>query len=170
MNQKNVSIFLSKLIDFNKDLPLNIFRSNDYVFWFFERPLLDYEEILCNLIDANLKYLKESILITFGDLKDDDFMFYYFENMDELKNLENLENSRLEYPIVITNENGDWLAFESSREELGVIGLNINTTNFSEISNRFNNIFINLDDLDKIKKEGGWYSKAATSFFLNYSI
>ena len=36
---------LSRFVDFNKDLPLNVFIGGGFVFWFFERPLLSFIDV-----------------------------------------------------------------------------------------------------------------------------
>ena len=32
-------------LDFKKDLPDNIFKTTNYCYWFFERPILDYRDM-----------------------------------------------------------------------------------------------------------------------------
>ncbi|RPE31380.1 hypothetical protein EC846_0843 [Acinetobacter sp. BIGb0102] len=168
MNREAIKSLISKNIRLDKDLPFYIFKENNYIFWFFERPLLDYKDILDSLIHINSTNFKEEVFITFGNLNKENFSYYSFRNKDELESIDGLEKSRLEYPIIIMNKNCDWLAFESSREGIGVIALKTNRPDSKEIERKFNKIFITMSELEQIREKEGWYSKVAAALILNY--
>ncbi|WP_246888699.1 hypothetical protein [Pseudomonas chlororaphis] len=57
---------LSAVIDFNKDLPMNVFVGGGFLFWFFERPLLCFFEISEGLISHSVSSFKSDVFIKFS--------------------------------------------------------------------------------------------------------
>lgn len=62
-------LFLDKLsgdVDFDKDLPKNIYFAENLSFWFFERPLLDFHELFLGLISESLCSFESDVFIKFS--------------------------------------------------------------------------------------------------------
>lgn len=57
---------LSKLIDFEKALPANMFFGDELGFWFFERPLFDFLDSFSGLIRVDLLSSNSDVLIKFS--------------------------------------------------------------------------------------------------------
>lgn len=172
MNKDEVKKLFGNVIDLNKDLPSNVFINDDYEFWFFERPIVDYRDMMLGLFSTNFKYFNKTILMSFGNIATDSFDIYQFDNANEEEVYKEIEKSWIEYPTIISNINCDWLAFESAYEEIGVIGFNkknIELTGFLEF---LNENFIKSEDLVRMSNtpESGYFFEAKVfteNYFLN---
>ena len=121
---------LSGVINLNKDLPVNVFVRDGLLFWFFERPLFCFFDVLVGLISESISSFKSNVIIKFsggeplvspcfsidGDDVDKDAFWLS-------KNFEIFFNGKVGYPVILRNSTFDWIAFESSREEFGVIAV-----------------------------------------------
>lgn len=121
---------LMGVIDFNKDLPMNVFVSGGFIFWFFERPLLSFVDIFSGLISESFSSFESDVFIKFsgcGLLADSCFSISRNDvDSDALwisKKSEDFFCGKFGYPIILFNEACDWIAFESAREEFGVIAV-----------------------------------------------
>lgn len=121
---------LAGVIDFNKDLPFNVFVGDGFVFWFFERPLLSFVDIFSGLISESLSSFESDVVIKFsgfGLLADSCFSINKKDvDRDALwmsKKSEDFFGGKVGYPIIVFNEACDWVAFESAREEFGVVAV-----------------------------------------------
>jgi len=67
-SEKSLQIMsdIEKMVDFARDLPANVFRSKGYVFWFFERPLIDFVEGVTELVSASYKDFASDVFISFS--------------------------------------------------------------------------------------------------------
>ena len=69
VEDKDLNSFLDKLsgvINFNKDLPLNVFVGGGFLFWFFERPLLCFFEIFSGLVSNSVSSFKSDVIVKFS--------------------------------------------------------------------------------------------------------
>ncbi|WLH47766.1 hypothetical protein [Pseudomonas beijingensis] len=57
---------LSGMVDFKKDLPTNVFIGNGFVFWFFERPLLDFVNVFSGLVSESLSSFGGDVFVKFS--------------------------------------------------------------------------------------------------------
>ncbi|MFI8481871.1 hypothetical protein ACIGCM_15010 [Pseudomonas sp. NPDC078700] len=128
-----LSCLLSKLsgvLDFNKDLPLNVFVDGDFLFWFFERPILSFFDVICGLITVSISSFKSDVFIKFSGgelLVDSCFSVNGSDVENDLiwigKRSEDFFGGAVGYPIILFNRTHDWIAFESAHEEFGVIAV-----------------------------------------------
>lgn len=121
---------LSGVVDFNKDLPSNVFAGGEFSFWLFERPLLSYFDIVCGLVLVSISSFKSDVLIKFsgGELLAGSCFSVSGDNVKGdlawiSKNSLDFFGGAVGYPIVLFNRTHDWFAFESAHEEFGVIAV-----------------------------------------------
>ena len=57
---------LSGVINLDRDLPMNVFVGDGFLYWFFERPLLCYVEIFVGLILNSVSSFKSDVFIKFS--------------------------------------------------------------------------------------------------------
>jgi hypothetical protein len=121
---------LMKSVNFTKDIPDYIFYSHDYYFWFFERPILDYMDLLEDLAITNDQAFESKLTVCFGRPDHSSFAYFLMENTEN-SDLFDLKTGQRDffggtvgYPITLMNSNLDWIGFESAYEELGIIAVN----------------------------------------------
>mgnify|MGYP001041297469 CR=1 FL=1 len=144
---------LACFIDLSKDLPLNLFFGKDYVFWFFERPLLCFDDIFCGLISESISSYGADVLIKFSGgntLADSCFSVKGNDAGRDArwisKNFENFFDGKVGYPIILFNRTFDWIAFESAYEEFGVIA--VKKSDFhSDFGDYLKSSFISIEGL-----------------------
>ncbi|WP_409316864.1 hypothetical protein [Pseudomonas sp. KCJK9016] len=128
-SEKSLQIMsdIEKMVDFDRDLPANVFRSKGYVFWFFERPLIDFVEGVTELVSASYKDFASDVFISSSGGGETCFLF---DGKDigasaELINsgFRNFFGGEVGYPMVMGDLGFNWLAYESAYEEFGVLAL-----------------------------------------------
>ncbi|AEG02758.1 hypothetical protein [Methylomonas methanica] len=119
---------LCQFVSFEKDLPDYVFSSKHRGIRFFERPILAYEEMLLEILSSNKRHYDSSVFISFGIPKSDEHAIFLidYEKLElSLSVLRSGFNTFFEgtvrYPLLISNMNINWVAFESAYEELGVL-------------------------------------------------
>ncbi|WP_081015312.1 MULTISPECIES: hypothetical protein [Pseudomonas] len=165
---------LSGMVDFKKDLPTNLFVGNGFKFWFFERPLLDFVDVFSELVSESLSSFGGDVFIKFsgeeflvdscfainGDTVDADASWVS-------DNFEDFFGGRVGYPVVLFNGAFDWVAFESLREEFGVIAVKV-----SSFQNGFfeylESNFISCDGLSKMSSSSSVEGLIAKAFEFSY--
>ncbi|MGE8360954.1 hypothetical protein [Pseudomonas sp.] len=121
---------LNGIVNHSTDLPSNVFIGRKFVFRFFERPLFCFNELFCGLISESISSFRSKVYVKFLGVEPvvDSCFCITGGNVDEgvfliNKIFESFDEGRLGYPIVIFSENFEWVAFESAREEFGVIAV-----------------------------------------------
>lgn len=131
---------LSNFVNFATDLPAMIFRASDFEFWFFERPLVSFSDVLIELISASYESFSSAVFIRFGGSSEN--TCFLLEGIDVEGDVEFINKGfrdffagEVDYPMVIGNLEFDWLAFESAHEEFGVLAVkpSLNVSSFSKI-------------------------------------
>ncbi|WP_445765028.1 hypothetical protein [Pseudomonas sp. RIT-To-2] len=121
---------LSEVVDFKSDLPSKVFLENELVFWFFERPLLAFIEVVSGLISKSISSYGVDVFVKFSGDELLDNSCIVFDGCDTENKIlivnddyVNFLGGKVGYPIVLFNESHDWVAFESAHEEFGVIAV-----------------------------------------------
>lgn len=163
---------LKKIIDFDRKFPEYVFKNRKYQFWFFERELILFQDLMKDFIGINNSNFKSKAIIFFGHPDLEKFLYYSFDGaiVTDLEQLSIIfEKKFLESsasPITFTNENFDWLYFESFNEEIGVIavkGKNLNKTPFIDF---LNHALLSSDKIDLLYACG--HGKLADLIKRNY--
>ncbi|MCP2052743.1 UNVERIFIED_ORG: hypothetical protein J3D59_002603 [Pseudomonas fluorescens] len=150
------SLFLNKLscvVDFEKDLPKNIYFAENLSFWFFERPLLDFHELFLGLISESFCSFESHVFIKFSGGEQLAGSCFSIDETDASKDVcwiakgfGDFFRGTVGYPIIICNGRFDWLAYESASEEYGVIALR-GVDRKTSLYDYLNANFISLDEL-----------------------
>jgi hypothetical protein len=120
---------IANAIDFSKDIPEYFLYSRDYNFWFFERELIISQDLFSELVTINNYNFAKKVCVSFGNPNLDEFSYYLFDDSitSDITKLNDIFNEKFlkknTYPIIISNENLDWIGLESLHEELGVIAV-----------------------------------------------
>lgn len=165
---------LSGAIDFNKDLPSNVFVGSGFIFWFFERPLLSFVDLFSGLVSESLSSFESDVFIKFSgrELLADSCFSINGSDIDKdalwvSKKSENFFGGKVGYPIILFNGTYDWVAFESAREEFGVIAVRE-----SILQNSFfqylESSFISSNELAELASGTSADSAIAKAFFSSY--
>ena len=148
---------LSGVVDFDKDLPKNIYFAENLSFWFFERPLLDFHELFLGLISESLCSFESDVFIKFSGGEQLAGSCFSIGGSDAgkdacwiTKGFEDFFKGTVGYPIIICNGRFDWLAYESANEEYGVIALR-GVDRKTRLYNYLNANFISLDELAELE-------------------
>lgn len=133
---------LCQFVNFENDLPNYVFTAKHHGFLFFDRPVLAYEEMLLGILSANKIAYGSGVFISFGVPKSDEYAIFLIDDerlelsLSELSSgFKDFFGGTVNYPLIISNMNIDWVAFESAYEELGVLVV--------DKENKQSNYFIN---------------------------
>lgn len=125
---REVVISLRSLVDFEENLPSNVFKGGNYEYWFFERPLLAFSDLLASLVSASNKSYGSRVYIKYAGDRMVSGSLLEFDGFEVENAAEWIANGRpdffdgdFEYPLMVFNKEFDWLAFEGFNEEFGVI-------------------------------------------------
>ncbi|MGW7775511.1 hypothetical protein ACTWM0_21520 [Pseudomonas machongensis] len=179
VEDKDLNSFLDRLpgvIDFNKDLPANVFVGGGFLFWFFERPLLCFSEVFSGLVSNSLSSFKSDVFIKFSGGERLGNSCFSFDGNDLerdvrwlSKRFESFFDGAVGYPIVLCDSACKWVAFESAYEEFGVVAVKK-----SELQEGFyeylNSNFISMDELAELASSctaEGIIAKALISSYSN---
>ncbi|WP_122761180.1 hypothetical protein [Pseudomonas viridiflava] len=170
---------LSSVIDLNKDLPMNVFIGSEFLFWFFERPLLCFHEIFAGLILENFSSYKSNFFIKFSGSEHSLNSCYSFDGCDVDRDVlwlnnkfESFFDGTVDYPIILCDSACNWIAFESAHEEFGVIAVKA-----SAIKDKFyaylNSNFISMDEMTELASSSsreGVMARALISSYHNKQV
>lgn len=165
---------LLRFIDFDKDLPLNIFLGDQYDFWFFERPLISFVDVFRGVVSESLSNFSSQVFVKFSGvevLSDSCFSI----NGDDVERGVSLINQgfkdffggRVGYPVVFFNGSYDWIGFESSREEFGVIAVRMASRQEGFFKYLESN-FISCDEISDLCFDASAEGVAARAFACSY--
>lgn len=156
------------------DLPLNVFLG-DFVFWFFERPLLCFYDAFSGLALESIVNFKADVFVKFLGLSPNAGSCFIITERDFEKNVlciskvfEDFDGGQLGYPILLFNESFDWVAFESAREEFGVIAVRFSVSN-ENFLRKLDSDFISFDEFSKLADGISIESAIAREFISSYS-
>lgn len=144
------------MINLNKDLPMNVFVGGEFLFWFFERPLLCFLEIFSGLVSSSVSSFKSDVVIKFSGSERLEGSCFSVDGSDLAKDVRWL-NKRFEsffdgavgYPIVLCDSTCKWVAFESAYEEFGVVA--VKKTELQEgFYEYLNSNLISMDELAEL--------------------
>jgi len=178
VEQVELSCFLGKLsgfIDFDKDLPMNVFTGGDFSYWFFERPLLCFFDIFAGLISESVSSFNSNVFIKFSGREPLAGSCFSVDGSDVdrdafwlSKKSENFFNGIVGYPIILCDGACDWVAFESAYEEFGVIAVRstVLQTGFYEY---LSSNFISMDELARLAAGSSVEGVMAGRFISSYS-
>ncbi|WP_171020458.1 hypothetical protein, partial [Cupriavidus sp. 2SB] len=167
---------LSRHLDFKIDLPGNVFVGNVFNFIFFERPLLCFSDVFSKLISENFSVFDEKIYVKFsgGDLLEDSCLI--IDKYEMGSTVEVVESyfsdfmgGQIGYPIVLFNAAFDWISFESSREEIGVMAVK-NSEKKDRFISGLEADFISIDSLREMRSRSGAEGLIARSFLRSYAL
>ncbi len=147
---------LSKLININGELPDNIFKEEGFTFWFFERELIDFTDILSGLISASRLAFQLDVLVKFSGHNTNSGNLFSLDGVDTASDVLNLQKEfrdffggTADYPIFFFNKSFDWLAIESAYEEFGVLALKTNCDSDDFVA-FLNSYFISAEHLTQL--------------------
>lgn len=165
---------LSGVIDFNKDLPMNVFVGDGFLFWFFERPLLCFFEIFEGLISQSVSSFKSDVFIKFSGGEPLENSCFSIDGTDLerdvfwlSKRFENFFEGAVGYPVTLCDGVCNWVAFESAYEEFGVVAVKK-----SELQKEFyeylNSNFISMDELVELASGSSTEGTIAKALISSY--
>lgn len=165
---------LSGVVDFDKDLPMNVFVGDRFLFWFFERPLLCFVDIFAELISKSVSSFKSGVFVKFSGCESLEGSCFTVDgrNVDKdalwlSKNSEDFFEGKVGYPIILCDGEFNWVAFESAHEELGVIAVNASTIK-NEFYKYLDSNFISMDELAQLMAGSSKESVAAGKLYSSY--
>lgn len=126
---KNIINNAAGYLNFELDLPSNVFVGEDWEFWFFERPLLSFIDLFSGVVKNSVYSFSSDVVIKFSGAEVVEGSCYLiFQDtcgaaLSPSRQSEDFLQSSLGYPIYFFNSEFDWIAVESAYEEYGVIGL-----------------------------------------------
>ncbi|AZF56248.1 hypothetical protein [Pseudomonas sp. R11-23-07] len=165
---------LSSVIDFNKDLPMNVFVGGGFLFWFFERPLLCYFETFASLISNSVSSFKSDVFVKFsgGEALANSCFSVDGTNLEKdinwlSKSSENFFDGSVGYPVILCDSSCNWVAFESAYEEFGVVAVKKSGLKggFYEY---LNSNFISMDELAELASGPSAEGKVAKALISSY--
>ncbi|MFJ4257456.1 hypothetical protein ACIP01_10985 [Pseudomonas monteilii] len=165
---------LSEKVDLTNDLPALIFQEKNLDFWFFERSLLGDLELFEELLVKSHAQFTRGVGIIFswasthykGRLLDGEAPG---SSVLELKHQQFGGELALDLPNFYFDTNFEWLAYESSLEEWGVLAMDRSLAN-TQFAKFLNQEFMSIGDLWRISKSGDFNGALARAFLKNYSI
>jgi hypothetical protein len=179
VKDKDLNYFLDELsgvINFNKDLPMNVFVGNGFIFWFFERPLLCFFEIFSGLVLNSVISYKSDVFIKFSGGERLGGSCFSLDGNDLEKDVhwlsekfESFFGGAVGYPIVLCDSTCKWVAFESAYEEFGVVA--VKKTELQEgFYDYLNSNLISMDELNELASGRTAEGITAKALISSYSI
>lgn len=167
---------ISSAVDFKKDLPLNVFLQEEYVFWFFERPLLSYLDLLSGLISENFRNFGSDVFIKFSGAENLVGSGFSIDGQSIDRDLQWLSKESQDffcgavgYPLTIFNGSCDWIAFESAYEEFGVIAVKASSMK-AGFADYLDSSFISRDEIVELALSAHPDSGIAKVFLASYNL
>ncbi|MGE8496476.1 MAG: hypothetical protein ACN6O6_03135 [Pseudomonas sp.] len=176
VSTKKLHVLLESLagtIKSDVDLPRNVFLG-EFVFWFFERPLICFYDAFSGLVSESIVGFKSDVFVKFLGLSPAVGSCFSITGKNLEKDIlaihdvfEDFQGGQLGYPILFFNESFDWVAFESAREEFGVIAVRLSVSNDDFLRN-LNSDFISFDEFSKLAASASVESAIARKFISSY--
>lgn len=167
-DSRRITQDLSSFVSFATDLPAMVFRTSDFEFWFFERSLVSFSDVLIELISASYEGFSSAVFIRFGG--DSENTCFLLEGVDVEGDVEFINKGfrdffagEVDYPMIIGNLEFDWLAFESAHEEFGVLAVK-SSLNISSFSKMLKKNFISQTDFQKLAGQHEVMDKIVKAF------
>lgn len=165
---------LSGVIDLDKDLPMNVFVGDEFLFWFFERPLLYCFEVFAGLISNSVSVFKSDVFIKFSGVEPLDNSCFSFDGTDLerdilwlSKRVDNFFDGMVGYPVVLCDGACSWIAFESAYEEFGVVA--VKKSALQDVFYEYlNSNFVSMDELTELASGSSSEGKIAKALILHY--
>lgn len=165
---------LGTVIDLTKELPANIFKSDGYLFWFFERPILSFFDEFSGLISSSVVSFCSEVLIKFSGGKSLANSFFSIDATDVEKDVgwlserfESFFDGAVGYPIVLFESGYNWIAFESAYEEFGVIAVKGSALH-AGFQGYLNSHFLSIEDLAVMASGSSADSRTARHLISSY--
>lgn len=165
---------LETVIDLSKDLPVNIFKGDGCLFWFFERPILCFFEVFSGLISNSVASFCSEVLIKFSGGKSLANSCFSIDGTDVEKDVawlserfESFFGGTVGYPIVLFEGGYKWVAFESAYEEFGVIAVKESALH-PGFRSYLNSNFLSIEDLAMMASGSSAESKTAKHLISSY--
>jgi hypothetical protein len=114
-------------IAFDRDLPEMIFPVTESAgFFFFERPVFSYAEIVGCLLDKNKEIYGSPAFLMFGRPADNWCRQFVETDSEDFAGLvssvySDFGGGELGYPVVMANKKFEWILYESSNEDIAVL-------------------------------------------------
>jgi hypothetical protein len=167
-----ISQRLSAKVDLTNDLPACIFQEKNLDFWFFERSLLGdvdlFEELL---VESNAQFSRGVGIIYSWASAECKGRLLDGEDPEasvlELKQQQFGGELALDLPSFYFDTNFEWLAYESSYEEWGVLAMD-RALSETRLAKFLNQEFIGARDLWRLSKLDNFNGKLARIFLKNY--
>ena len=163
---------LLEKVDLTNDLPAQIFQEKNLDFWFFERSLLGDLDLFEELLAKSNAQFSRGVGMIFSwaaaeckgrllDCEDPE------DSVLELKRQQFGGELALDLPNFYFDIDFEWVAYESSYEEWGVLAMDraVADTQFAKF---LNEEFMSVGDLWRISKLEDFNGKLARAFLKNY--
>lgn len=128
-----LSLELGKIVNFSCDLPEMIFFESECTrYYFFERPVFSYRDLVRKLCERNLEIYQSMALLTFGKPTDSWSRQYVETGSDDFADqivtvAADFGAGELGFPIILSNLTLDWVLYESATEDLAVMQIRVST-------------------------------------------
>ncbi|MGX1020381.1 hypothetical protein AB7M33_003057 [Pseudomonas sp. Y3 TE3536] len=172
----DITTKISEHLAFDKELPQNVFKYRDCVFYFIERPMLDNDTVMASLIDSSTHQFCAPVIVKYLGEATQEGSCLSFSGKNTLNDLEEFEHGNrtffdgtLDYPIVLCSRNMEWLAIESACDELAVIAVKREFFN-GEFKEVIHDHFISIGELAAISKKPGPDGTLAQTYLKNFGI
>ncbi|WP_407311123.1 hypothetical protein [Pseudomonas sp. nanlin1] len=165
---------LSVVMDHDKDLPMNVFVGDGFLFWFFERPLFCFFEVFAGLVSSSVASFESNVFIKFSGSELLENSCFSVDATDLERDIdwlsrkfESFFDGTVRYPIILCDSACKWVAFESAYEEFGVVAVKK-----SEIQEDFfgylNSNLISMDRLAELACDYSAEGKIAKALISSY--
>lgn len=169
---QHIAQTLSMQIDTTKQLPERMFIGGNLNYWFFERPLLGNLDLFEGLLIESFKQFSSGVGILFS-WNTPDCIGRLLDGADPEKSVLELDrqvfkNTELAFPDAFFSETHEWLAYESTVEEWGVLAMDrsLENTDFFDFLNRE---FISIGELWKLSKLDDFNGALARAFLKTHA-
>ncbi|KAB2723676.1 hypothetical protein [Brucella intermedia] len=121
--------------------------------WFFERPILAWQTVMVDFFTGSVEEFGGDIIAKFSGMSPDLRSAFVLDGgsikadyADLFGKYNNFQGGVLGYPMIISDQNLNWILYESAREEIGIIGLtkSLGNDNFKSI---LDDVFVDDDSI-----------------------
>ncbi len=121
-----------KTIDFKINISDGIFIKKGYKSYLFDRGILNCKDnIILKILQCNHAIFMRDSIASFGDPEADAYAQFIFSNTSNIeafskdlkKGFSDFFNDQAFYPLLITNLNLDWVAYETIEDEYGIFAI-----------------------------------------------
>ncbi|KAB2721491.1 hypothetical protein [Brucella intermedia] len=145
--------WLTGIVDPDVDFPTNIFKDRKAEVWFFERPILAWQDVMTDFFNKSVQEFGGDIIAKFSGMSPDLRSAFVLDGgsieadyADLFGKYVNFQGGILGYPMIISDQKLNWILYESAREEIGIIGLtkSLGNDNFKSI---IDDVFVDGDSI-----------------------